>query len=90
MSELKPCPFCGSVKTNLKRKRTKAGYTGIDALVHQVTYSVRCNVCHARGGVHGGKVIASRLDVYRDNLPEWATTCEALKKEAIEAWNRRK
>jgi hypothetical protein len=31
----------------------------------------------------------SRLDVYRDNMPEWAKTRETLQQEAVEAWNRR-
>lgn len=88
-TELKPCPFCGSTKLKLDKKQTKAGYTGIDALVEQKTYSVRCNVCHARGGSAGGKVICSRLDVYRDNMPNWATTKEELQRKAIDAWNRR-
>lgn len=87
--ELKPCPFCGGMKLKIESKQTKAGYTGIDALVMQETHSVRCNVCHARGGANGGKVIHSRLDVYRDNMPKWATTSEALQQKAIEAWNRR-
>lgn len=89
MAELKPCPFCGGTKLKLDSKQTKAGYTGIDALVQQETYSVRCNVCHARGGSAGGKVIHSRLDVYRNNMPKWATTAEELRQKAIEAWNRR-
>lgn len=88
-TELKPCPFCGGTKLKLDKKQTKAGYTGIDALVKQETYSVRCNVCHARGGAVGGKVIHSRLDVYQNNMPEWATTKEALQQKAKELWNRR-
>ena len=88
-TELKPCPFCGGTKLKLEKKQTKAGYTGIDALVMQETYSVRCNVCHARGGAVGGKVIHSRLDVYRDNMPKWATTKEELQEKAKNAWNRR-
>ena len=44
MSELKPCPFCGSNKVKLVKKKTK--YKGHNAYVA----SVRCNCCHARGG----------------------------------------
>ncbi len=87
--ELKPCPFCGSTKLKLESKNYRTGWTGIDARVEQETYSVRCNVCHARGGAVGGKVIKSRLDVYRDNVPNWAVTTEELKQRAIEAWNKR-
>lgn len=89
MAELKPCPFCGSTKLKLDSKSTKAGYTGIDALVEQETHSVRCNVCHARGSACGGKVIHSHIDVYKDNMPIWASTSEELRVKAIEAWNRR-
>lgn len=88
-SELKPCPFCGSNKTKLDRKSTRAGWTGIDARVEQQTYSVRCNKCHARGATAGGRVITSLRYVYADNLPEWATTEKELKAKAIAAWNRR-
>ena len=89
MAELKPCPFCGSTKLKIESKSRYAGCTGIDALVEQDTYSVRCNVCHARGGTGGGRVIKSHLYVYRDNMPEWAVTSEELKQKSIEAWNRR-
>ena len=89
MAELKPCPFCGSTKLKIESKSTRAGWTGIDALVEQDTYSVRCNVCHARGGTAGGKVIKSLRYMYKDNMPEWATTSEAVKERAIEAWNKR-
>ena len=87
--KLKPCPFCGSTKLKLERKQTKAGYTGIDALVMQEIYSIRCSVCHARGGTSGGKVIRSHIEVYRDNMPKWATTKEELQNQAIKKWNRR-
>ena len=89
MTELKPCPFCGGTKLKLDKKQTEAGYTGIDALVKREVHSVRCTVCFARGGAVGGKVIHSRLDVYRNNMPNWATTKEELQQKAIELWNRR-
>ena len=89
MAKLKQCPFCGSTKLKIESKSRHAGWTGIDALVEQDTYSVRCNVCHARGGTVGGRVIKSLLYVYRDNMPEWAATSEELKQKSIEAWNRR-
>ena len=89
MTELKPCPFCGSGKLKIESKSVRAGYTGIGALVEHDTYTVRCNVCHARGGTVGGKVIKSMRYMYKDKMPEWATTDDALKEKAIEAWNRR-
>lgn len=42
--KLKPCPFCGSDKVKLIKKRTV--YKGNKAYVA----SVRCNCCNARGG----------------------------------------
>lgn len=89
MTELKPCPFCGSTKLKIESKGKNVGWTGIDARVDFHTYSIRCNVCHARGGTAGGKVITSHLYIYRDNMPSWAITREELRQKAIEAWDRR-
>lgn len=44
MPELKPCPFCGSDRVRLVKKRTV--YKGHKAYVA----SIRCNCCNARGG----------------------------------------
>ena len=41
---LKPCPFCGSKKLKLEKKRT------VYKRHKAYTASVRCNCCHARGG----------------------------------------
>lgn len=76
--ELKPCPFCGSVKLKIDNKQKLGEYDAIS--MHRltyVTYSVRCNVCHARGGCVSGTI----------KFPP----CEKneLKKKAAEAWNRR-
>lgn len=87
--ELDNCPFCGSERLKLEHKSRLAGWTGIDARVEYVTVSVRCNGCHARGGTAGGKVIRSHMDIYRDAMPEWATTIEQLEALAARAWNRR-
>ena len=43
---------------------------------------------HARGGSSGGRVINDPWTRCVP-LPDWATTNEALKEGAIEAWNRR-
>ncbi len=85
MSELKPCPFCGSTKLKIDSKSKRAGYTGLDAPVDQVTFSVRCNVCHARGGAVGGKVV----DTASFLMPSWAKEKRKLQDAAAEAWNRR-
>ena len=87
--DLKPCPFCGSTKLKLESKQKLGGYNGLDMRVENRTYSVRCNVCHARGGAVGGKVIPEfwrRTDL---ELPSYATTDDVIKGKAIEAWNRR-
>lgn len=91
MAELKPCPFCGGTKLKIEQKSTFAGYNGLDHRVERHTYSVRCNICHARGGTVGGKVIQHfHLYVGREiPIPEWATTDDVLQNKAVEAWNRR-
>ena len=90
-TELKPCPFCGSSKLKVDRKSTFSGYNGADQRVEQHTYSVRCNVCHARGSTVGGKVIPGfKLFCMGEYpLPDWATTDDVLEAKAIMAWNRR-
>lgn len=87
--ELDNCQFCGSERLKIESKSRLAGWTGIDARVEHITVSVRCKVCHARGGAVGGKVIRSHLDIYQDAMPEWATTIEHLEDLAVRAWNRR-
>ena len=79
MAELKKCPFCGSDKLKIEKKKKETRYFGIGAL-ENYTASVRCNVCHARGGAVSGYV-RNRRFVEADN---W------LKDEiSIEAWNKR-
>jgi Lar family restriction alleviation protein len=89
MAELLPCPFCGSKKIKLDRKSKYAGYNGADMIVEQHTYSVRCNVCHARGGTVGGKVLFGSSIFGKDISPSWATTDVELKEKATNAWNMR-
>lgn len=93
MDKLKPCPFCGSTKLKMEKKSTLAGFNGLDWRVERHTYSVRCNVCHARGGAAGGKVIPHYefFNKPYEHLPppQWVTTDEKLREEAAEAWNRR-
>lgn len=87
--ELKPCPFCGSKKLKIQGTQRKIGATGTDEPVARETYSVRCNVCHARGGATGGKIILTRLRLRESELPDWASSRDSLKEKAIEEWNRR-
>lgn len=86
---MKPCPFCGSKKVKIQGTQRKIGVTGTDEPVARETYSVRCNVCHARGGAVGGKVILTRLRLRESELPNWASSRESLQENAIKAWNRR-
>ncbi len=87
--ELKPCPFCGSKKLKIQGTGRRIGVIGTDEPVTRETFSVRCNVCHARGGAVGGKVILTRLRLRESELPNWASSRDSLKEKAIEAWNRR-
>lgn len=84
MAELKPCPFCGGTKLKMDRKML-GGYPAEYSLY---TYSVRCNVCHARGGAVGGRVMNDPWTRCAQ-FPDWTTTDENLEAKAIEAWNRR-
>lgn len=87
--DLKPCPFCGSTKLKIECKRTLVGHTGLSDRVENHTFSVRCKVCHARGGAAGGKVFTPHIKFKEYTPPEWSTTDEALSDRAVEAWNRR-
>ena len=91
MPDLKPCPFCGSTKLKLERKSSRCGFNGLDERVDRHTFSVRCNICHARGVTVSGKVIyrVMRWNIENLKLPDWATTDDVLEEKAIEAWNRR-
>lgn len=73
MSDLKPCPFCGSTKMKVDSKR------GTIRLGKQrVSVSVRCNSCNARGPVVGITMDAGR---YNER--------ELVGEEVFEMWNRR-
>ena len=88
MTELKPCPVCGSTKLKVERKSRLAGWNGLDMRVEMHTYSVRCNVCHARGGAVGGRVMNDPW-LRCAQSGNWATTDKEIEAKAIEAWNRR-
>ena len=89
--KLKPCPFCGSEKLKIESKSVFAGYNGLEQRVNRVTYSVRCNKCHARGGAISGKILASFKFILNGEelMPTWATTDSELKQKAVDKWNRR-
>lgn len=64
---LKPCPFCGSNKLKLVKKKTK--YKGKTAYVA----SIRCNCCNGRGGTVLNLTIpyAVKEDVERRAIDRW-------------------
>lgn len=83
MTDLKPCPFCGSTKLKIERKRSRnVGRTEMH------TYSVRCNVCHARGSTVSGRIMSDPWALC-SQTSEWFMTDEMLEEKAVEAWNRR-
>lgn len=85
----KVCPFCGKDKIKVESKSKLVGHNGLDYNVYQISMSVRCNCCHARGPVVSGKVIPAMYDQI-DKLPDWATTKNQLELKAIKLWNNRK
>ena len=90
-SKLNPCPFCKE-KSRLKLTCISRyiGFNGLDWRIERHTWTVRCNVCHARGPTIGGKVVPRRLVLEgREILPSWATTDEELKEKATALWNGR-
>lgn len=89
--KLKPCPFCGSEKLKIENKSVLAGYNGLEQRINKVTYSIRCNKCHARGGTSSGKILASFNFIFNGEelMPTWATTDNELKQKAVDKWNRR-
>ena len=86
-SAIKPCPFCKSQKVKLDGKSVLTGFNGLDRRVERETYSMRCNVCHARGPTVSGKVIQGNLPCGAE-IPSWATDRKTIMRKAIEAWNQ--
>ena len=87
MAELKKCPFCGSDKLKIEKKKTQTRYYGIGSL-ENYTASVRCNVCHARGGTTSG-FVRNRRFVEENNWLKDEISIEELDRRAIELWNNR-
>lgn len=82
---LEPCPFCGSGKLKIVRKSREIRVTGYPRRVHQESFSVRCNVCHARGGTASGKIVQG---LYED-IPSWSAKESDIVQQAAELWNKR-
>lgn len=74
MSEikLKSCPFCGSSKSKLVKK--KINYKGKKAYAA----SIRCNCCNARGGTVTNLTIpyAIKEDVEQETIDRWNRRAE--------------
>ena len=85
--DMKPCPFCGGTTFKIDKKSKFDGYNGLDVRFDRLTFSVRCNICHARGGAIGGVVPRWWNKEYP--LPDFATTKDALIEKAVALWNNR-
>jgi Lar family restriction alleviation protein len=70
-----PCPFCGKTKTKIEYKTKTKHYPTTST---QVTCSVRCNCCHARG--------STVTKVFQVKQFKGDTELEQL---AIDKWNTR-
>ena len=76
---LKQCPFCGATKLKID-KQTRNG---------RITYSVRCNCCHARGGTSGYMKTTSRSIRYVPSVDGDPTEELVCMYTAIDKWNQR-
>ena len=88
MADLKLCPFCESDKLKIDMKKKGTRYFGIGQL-ENYTASVRCNVCHARGGAVSG-FVRNRRFVDKDDWLKDEISIEELESRAVEKWNTRK
>ena len=76
--EHKRCPFCGRDKIKIETKQALKRYDNRKRILN-VTASVRCMYCHARGPTMGGEVEGGYSEegfLRKDNL----------KRQALEAW----
>lgn len=76
MIEIKSCPFCGSSKLKVDSKRIES-FCEKGIVFNEYSCSVRCNVCHARGGTVSKSLKAG-------TYPN-----QELKELAMEKWNNR-
>lgn len=89
MDEIKldACPFCGSTKLKVEKKSRPFGITGLDVPVNNVSCSVRCNRCYARGPIASGRVLAYSIRGLPQ--PSWSATISELNEQAKTMWNQR-
>lgn len=88
MKNMKICPFCESDKLKIDMKKKGTRYFGIGQL-ENYTASVRCNVCHARGGAVSG-FVRNRRFIDKDDWLKDEISIEELERRAVEKWNTRK
>lgn len=87
--EMLPCN-CGSEKLKVERKTWN--YRGMVHIAHveNQTYSVRCNICHARGPTVSGIVFPSGFKgEIPDHMKKDVRSEEELEREAKGQWNSR-
>lgn len=85
--EMLPCN-CGSEKLKLDKKSGRV--LGYPSYVKNVTYSVRCNVCHARGGTASGVVVKHSFCDNPDKIRNFQVKSDwELIAQAVSIWNDR-
>ena len=85
MSKLKPCPFCGSEAVGVRSKHESDRHLWDGTRIYRAKYSVRCFRCKARGSIASGWI----WNVVYGQKPKNTVNPDDLRKQAIEAWNRR-
>lgn len=85
--EMLPCS-CGSERLKLDKKSEKVW--GYPSYVKSVTYSVRCNVCHARGGTASGVVLKHCFCDNPDKIKNIKIKSDGeIIAQAVAIWNTR-
>lgn len=79
-------PVLWQYKTKDRQKSVLDRHTGLGVRLERHTYSVRCNVCHARGRSIGG-IVVDEKDALANCYKH--TTDKELAERAIAGWNRR-
>lgn len=84
--KIKPCPFCGSGKARLAIKNGPKRHSLKDGIStwQTVTYTVRCNICNARGGTASYDKGIGNSFYSKNEINEFLA-----KKAAVEKWNER-
>ena len=93
MDKLKPCPFCGSTKIRMEKKKGRTFVNGLDQPVEQHKWYAQFTRCKARGSIASGKVNLyynyAISQETRDKFPEWQTTDDEIRRIAVVLWNVR-